>query len=277
MANLRIITDNAADRGVVSVPTGGTSGGMVAAFLQTDKKSEWHRSTARTVVYRTIWANGETVQGAGLPAISITSEATMRWRLWSDVAQTNLIGDTGVLDACPGLDMSDWDWDGELNGNAFPFGLLAKTAMWFPNALFARASEIEVADVTNPVAYLDNARQVIGPVWTPSKGASFGAQRVLNDATVNSRNDAQDLLSDIAGKNEGVVLDLKLMPEGDRARLFGLFRSAGVSRNLFMSLMPDQGMNILEQDGLFYGKRKNAPVGFDMVAAYSNRFEGEGW
>lgn len=277
MANLRVIYDNAVARGVVSVPSGGTSGNMVAAFLQTEKKSEWHRSTGLTVKYRTVWANGETVGGAGLPAINITAESTMRMRFYSDAACTLTIADTGVLSACPGLDMDDWDWDGELNGNAFPYGLLAKTAMWFPNHYFARGCDIDIADTTNPVGYLDNAGVVIGPWWEPSKGASFGVQVGVNDATENSRNDAQDLLSDIAGKSDSIALDLKLMPEADRARLFGLFRSAGISRNLFMSLQPDQTMNISEQNGLIYGKRRNAPVGFEMVGAFSNRLELEGW
>jgi hypothetical protein len=259
------------------VPVGGTGGGMVAAYLQTEKKSEWHRSTALTVRYRVVWPDGETVGGAGLPAISLTSESTMRMWFYSDVLCADVIADTGLLDACPGLDMEDWDWDGELNGNAFPYGLLAKTALWFPDHYFARGCEIEVSDVNNPAGYIDNARIVVGPWWSPSKGASFGVQVGINDATQNSRNDAQDLLSDIAGKSDSIALDLKLMPEADRARLFGLFRSAGISRNLFMSLRPDQGMNISEQDGLIYGKRKNAPIGFEMVNAFSNRLELEGW
>lgn len=276
MPNLRIIHDNAADRATTAVAST-TAGTLVMAYTQNNYKGQAHRSTGTSVTYTHTWTNGESIGGTGLPATNLTASATVRQRLYSDVAGTALIADSGIIFACPGLNLGLWDWSLPLNSNAFAFGGLSKSAVWFDAHWFAKKSVIDIVDTTNPAGYIDCARIVMGPYFEPSRNADWGVQSGVVDTTKTSRNDAGDLLADRGTLHDSMSLNLKMIPEADRAQLMRIFRSSGVGRNMFLSLLPNNANSVLEQDHMIYGKRANSPVSFDFFGAFSNKCDMEGW
>jgi hypothetical protein len=278
MPNLRIIYDNAADAGrPTTLAASTTAGTLAAANMQSDRKSMVHRSTGTSVSYTLTWANGESIGGVALPASNLSAEATIRVRLYSDTAGTALLADSGVLFACAGLNVEAWDWEGILNGNAFPFGALAKSAVWFANNWFAKCCVIDLADPTNPAGYIDNSRLVIGPTWSPIRNAKYGVQVLPFDRSDARRNDADDDIVDRRQQHDKLRLDLQYVPEADRAKLMQIIRNVGTSRKFFLSLTPGDASPVAEQDGMFYGRRANNPVTFDMPLAFSTTLDLEGW
>lgn len=276
MNNLRIIYSNAADR-ATSLAASTTAGSLVAAYMQSDIKGKAHRSTGTSVSYTLTWTDGETISGAGLPAMNLTADATARMRLWSDTGGTTLIADSGTGYACPGLDLGMWDWTLPLNANAFAYGGASKSAVWLDAAYFARRCVIDIVDTGNPAGYIDCSRLVIGNHWSPSKNADYGAKIGLIDTTESKRNDAGDLLPDLGVKHDRMQLDLKLLNEADRAQLMRIARNAGTSRNIFLSLLPGNSMSVAEQDHMIYGKRDNSDVSSDYFSVFSQSFTMEGW
>lgn len=276
MPNLRIIHDNAADR-AASLTASTTAGSLAASLMLTDFKGQAHRSTSTSVTYTLTWPAGEAIGAVALPATNLTADATVRVRLYSDTDGTALVADSGVLYACPGLNLGLWDWSMPLNANAFVFGGVSKSAVWFEDQQFARCCVIDLVDTDNPAGYIDCARLVVGAYWSPQYNANYGAQASIVDASKSSRNDAGDLLSDRGSQHDTLSLDLEHLPEADRARLMMMFRNVGTARNLFLSLLPLNASSVGEQDAMIYGKRSNSAMAFNFYNAFSNKLDLEGW
>jgi hypothetical protein len=275
MPNLRIIHDNAADRATVTAST--TAGDLVAASMLTEIKGEVHRSTGTGVTYTLAWADGESIGGVALPATNLTADATIQVRLYSDVECTALIADSGVGYACPGLNLGMWDWTVPLNANAFAFGGLSKSAVWFDDHYFAKGCKIDLVDAGNGAGYIDCSRIVAGAYWEPEYNASYGLDANVVDTSTTARNDAGDLLADRGTQHDSLSFSLDHMREGGRARLMMIFRQCGTARNLFVSIFPGGASSVAEQDHMIYGKRANSGVAHSFYAAFSNKITMEGW
>lgn len=275
--NLRIIHANYADQ-ATSLAASTTAGALVAAYMQTDKKGEAHRSTGASVTYTLTWTAGVTIGGVSLPATNLTSAATMRVRLYSDTACTALLQDSSAATACPGLAAAPWSWTTTYNANAFAYGHQSKAVAWFAaNQAGVKGCMIDLADATNPAGYIDCARIVAGPWWAPEYNASYdGCTTTLVDNTTNARTDAGDLLSDRGPMHQEMSLKLPVLPEADRAALIAVIRGNGTWRPIFLSLLPAGGTEA-EQDHMIYGKRKNSAMDHPFFANYSHAIEMEGW
>lgn len=275
MPNLRIIHDNAADRATLTASS--TAGTLVAANMLTDIKGQVHRSTGTSATYTLSWAAFETVGGVALPACNLTSDATIRVRGYDATVGGALVIDSGVRFACPGPPLGLWDWTLPLNSNAFAFGGAAKTAVWLNDHYAIKRLEIDLDDANNAAGYIDCARIVAGAYWSPKYNPPYGATANLDDGSKNSRNDAGDLLTDRGPMNDAMRFDLMYMPPKDRARMSQIMRGSGTARPVLISLMPDNGDPLLEQDSMIYGKRQNGPMGFTNCNAYGTTITIEGW
>lgn len=89
-SNLRIISDNAIHRAALFTADT-TSGTLVVANLLTDIKSEVHRATQKSVVYKARWNVAELIGGIFLPYCNLSDTATIRVRLTSEAAATNML------------------------------------------------------------------------------------------------------------------------------------------------------------------------------------------
>ena len=276
MPHLRLIHINRADQ--ASTLTASTSAsGFAASAMQNDRKGEAHRSTGTSVTYTLTWTGGTTLGAVALPATNLTSAATIRLRLYDATSAGTLLADSGTVTACPGLNLDNWAWTAARNVNAFAYGGASKAVAWLPaNVAGVKRAVIDLADSGNPAGYIDCARIVAGPWWSPERNAGYGCTHQVIDATENARTDAGDLLSDRAPMHEELTYTLPAMTEADRARLVQLTRANGVYRPVFVSLLPAAG-TAAEQDHMVYGKRKAAPVAHPFFATYTHDMTIESW
>jgi hypothetical protein len=276
MTKLRIIHDNIADS-TTSIAASTTAGALAAAYMQTDIKGQAHRSTGTSVSYTLTWSAAQTVGGVALPAINLTSAATIRARLYSDTACTALVSDSGTLTACPGLDIRVWGFS-TLDVNAFSYGGAAKTALWFPTQpATIKGCIIDIVDTGNPAGYIDCARLVIGPYFEPTYNAEYGAQVGPRDMTTNTRSDAGDLVPDSSPQHEVMSLQLSNMSEADRIRLRAILFNVGTRRSFYLSVFSAPVPSALERDHSIYGKRENSLMSLDYFAHYGNQLSIESW
>lgn len=290
MANLKIIADNAADRASITSST--TAGTLAAANMLTDLKGQVHRSTGTSVSYTLTWAAFETVAGVALPACNLTADSTIRVRGYDATIGGALVFDSGMQYAAPGPVLGQWDWSQPLNSNAFSgaiwdwpaprdsksfaYGGAVKTAVWLDNAYSVKRLVVDLVDTNNAAGFIDCARIVAGPVWSPQYNAGYGAAVSMDDGSKNSRNDGGDLLTDRFASSETLRLDLQYLPPSDRARISQIIRSTGVARPVFIALTPG-GDTLLDQETMVYGKRQNSPIAFSFYNAFSTNITLEGW
>lgn len=272
MSALRVIYDNAADRATIVASS--TAGALGVQYLKTDRKGEVHRSVGTSVDFTLTWPALEVLGGVGLPAVNFTNTSEARALAY---VGDDLVADTGWRWAAPGLDAEAWDWEGELNGNAFPDGFHAKTALWLPEQVAADKLVIQLRDPDNPAGYIDCARIVAGSYWQPTYGAAQGAQVDVPEVVTASRSDAGDLVTDRGFKYDRMTLDLSVLIPPDRARMQKLMRSNGASRPVLVSGVPTNGDPVLVQDWLIYGLRQNSPLAWAANTFHSNQLVIEGW
>jgi hypothetical protein len=90
MANLRIISDNAADRATLSAST--TAGALGVANLQNKRKGLLWRATGTTARLGATWATPERIGGVVLPFCNLSPTAAMRVRVSNELSTSNLLG-----------------------------------------------------------------------------------------------------------------------------------------------------------------------------------------
>lgn len=276
MPNLRIIHANYADQ-ATSLSASTTSGALAASNLQTDRKGDVHRSTGTSVTYTATWTAGVSIGAVALPATNLSAAATMRVRLFSDTACTAQLQDSGTNAACPGLGAAPWTWTGIFNANAFAYGYLSKAVAWFAaNQAGVKGMKVDLVDTGNPAGYIDCARVISGPWWSPQWNPEHGATVMVEDASANTRNDAGDLVTDRAPVHELLTMKLPMLSEAERAQLMQVARANGVWKNIFAALMPGDG-TAAEQDYMVYGKRKNTAIELPAFATYAHTLDMEGW
>lgn len=115
-----------------------------------------------------------------LPATNLSGTSTILVEVWnkppSEPTGRRLLASSGTIYAAPGSSVDDWDWSFALNINTlatnasfdvnnFAFGLVSKTAVWFPNQVAGKYCKITVEDSLNPKGYIDCSRIVIGGYW----------------------------------------------------------------------------------------------------------------
>lgn len=277
MPNLRVLHVNYADL-ATSLAASTTAGSLSADLMQNDRKGQAHRSTGTSVTYTATWTAGVSIGAVALPATNLSAAATIRARLYSDTACTALLQDTGAITACPGFAGVPWTWPGVYNANAFSYGALSKAVAWFSaNQAGVKGMKVDLADAGNAAGYIDCARLVAGPWWSPDAGSEYGGTTLqVVDDTQNTRTDAGDLASDRAPVHEVLTLKLVELSETERAYLKQLMSANGVWKPVFVSLFPGAG-TAAEQDHMVYGKRENSVMDLPGFAQFANQMEIKGW
>jgi hypothetical protein len=271
MPNLRVIHKNLADISTITANT--TAGNYVAANMKTDYKSQFHRTTGTTAIYTLIWSTPQTISAVVLPCTNLTSTATIRVQLQT-ANQTNIAELTTTL-AAPNTNISEFT---NATGNFFGYGAVTKIAHWFDqNYDNVRRIVITLVDINNPVGFIDCSRIICGTYWSPQYNASRdGLILTVSDTSTTSRNDAGDLISEQGFVYDQIQLNLDLLLDVDRDNLLSITRRVGVSRNILVSVFPEN-RTANELAYLVYGKRSNSSINYILPGLTSSSLEITGW
>ncbi|MGF7130528.1 hypothetical protein P3T40_002003 [Paraburkholderia sp. EB58] len=252
MPNLRVVHDNAADRGTLAASS--TAGALAAANLRTQMKAQVWRATGTSATLTLTWALPEQIACVVLPFCNLTSTATMRVRGYTLAADVDPAFDTGVRPACPysALDLFGWGTQ-PLGCNAFAFGGGTYAVAWFENAAVERLV-IDIADPDNSTGYVEASRLVAGPYWSPQKNVDWSPKLTVEDSTTNTRNDAGDLITDRGTRYRTLAVSLSWLPPADRDQLMAILRGSGFAQPVFVSLFPESDDPMQEQLYQIWGK-----------------------
>ena len=273
MAQIKIITDNAADRASVTVPS--TAAGLGADRLKTDIKGEVCRVLSGSATITLAWPTAETIGAVVIPASNLGPSSTIRVRAYADAAGATLLQDSGVQWAAPGTTLAHWDFAQPLNVNQFADGTAPLTACYLPEQAAVRKL---VIDITNPGSpFIDISRLVAGAVHAPQYCAGYGAQVGTQDMTKNSRAASGDLKSDWGPKASTLQFELGWIADSDRERVRQLL-ARGVGRWLFVSLLAGCSDPVKERDYSIYGKPSQpGSMAYASYGLHSSTFNLEGF
>jgi hypothetical protein len=282
MPNMRIISTNLTDT-TSTITASTTTTGFEIANVKSDYKSTFHRSGAATttVTYTLSWAADQTINAVSLPCTNLTSTATVQVILKNSSAAT--IVDSNTIAACTGSPIKSLNASTP-TGNLFQLGVLSKTSVWFPSTYTnVRSLTITVSDTGVAATGIDCARIVCGTYWQPTYNASRdGLDLGITDTSQNSRTDAGDLVSDRGFINDELSLNLGLLTDTDRNNLLQIIRTAGVNRNILVSVFPTDynasgPNNTTEQHYTVYGKRANSSLNYVIQGYSSSNLQITGW
>lgn len=271
MPNLRVIHNNLADTATITANT--TAGTYAASNMQTDYKSQFHRTTGTTATYTLTWAADQTVSAVVLPCTNLTSAATISVELQNSVNGQIVI--QNATTAAAGTQIAQFSTP---TGNLFAYGAVTKTGHWFTQAYTnVRKAIITLTDTTNPAGFIDCSRIICGHYWSPTYNASRdGLVVTVSDTSSTTRNDAGDLISEQGFIYDQLQLNLGVLTDTDRDTLLGITRRRGVSQNILVSVFPENRTNN-ELAYLVYGKRSNSSINYIVPGFTSTSLEITGW
>lgn len=269
MPNLRIVSDNAVGR-ATSLVASTTAGGLVAANLTRDAKSSVHRATGTSVTYTVTWTAAEPIGCVALPFCNLSPTATMRVRAYASNG-TTVLYDSGAGLACPAPALRPLGFTAAQAASAYAYGGGACARRWF-NQVSAFKLVIDIVDTANLQGYIEAACLVVGPVWSPKYNASATSVSVI-DRTEITRSAAGDQLADPGTISRKVPVDLRAMPEVDRARFLDLVRNSR-AYPVLLSVFPEDSDLALERDFTIYGRRtKDSDIAYQFLGAYATTLE----
>lgn len=249
MSQLRILTDNAADRATLTAED--TASGMGADKLKTDIKGEVCRVLDDVAQIVATWGDLQSIAAVVIPASNLGASSTIRVRLYSDEAGTDLLHDTDVQYAAPGGVLSNWDFTQPLNVNQFAFGFPPSTAVYLPEHFAVRRVVIDLEDPD--ATFIDLSRLLIGPFLTTEYNAAYGQSDGLVDMSLNSRAASGDLKTDIGPKAKRLSFYLQAILPAERGRIKRVL-DVGIGRFMWFSLLAQDGDPERERDKSIYGK-----------------------
>lgn len=258
--NLRIIFDNAADRG--SLIASSQAGALVAENLRNEKKTYLWRGTTLTESLNLIWPTAEPIGGIVLAFNNFTPNATMRARGWANVNDEIPRFDTGVKLCQPMPTLKYMSLLNPIGENAYTPGGIQQTSfgaggygvLWVPSMLSVRRLLIEISDPTNPAGYIEASRLVVGRFWQPQYNFDFGHGITYHDGGKAQRSEGGEIRNEQGAKWRSMNLSLSYLDPVDRANFIRIARTHGTTKPLFVSAFPENEDRNLEQVYQLWGQ-----------------------
>jgi hypothetical protein len=242
-------------------------------------------NTTSVTVGDSILATRVQVEGQGFASSyfpTTTAAATRAADIWSSPLGTRPLGyidtwqsytyDSGAVLACPAPAVTLRGWTAAQAASAYAYGGGAYARMWLPAAVQAYGMTVDITDANNLQGYVEAARLVAGPYWSPTYNAS-AAELDPVDTTELYRTDAGDQGANAGYIYRRVPITLETMPATDRAALVNILRNSR-AYPILLSLFPGSADLTLERDNMVYGRRpKDSNVAIQYATTYSTTVE----
>jgi hypothetical protein len=268
MPNLRIISDNAISRAVVTAST--VAGLLIASNLATDAKSSVWRATATSATLVATWPSAELISGLALLG-NFSPSTTIRVRGYADATDASILFDTGVAPACPAPAIKLRGWTAAQAASAYAYGGGAWARIWFA-AWAVKRLVVDIVDAANVQGALEAARWIAGASWSPQRTIA-DAPWTMVDSSTHFRTDAGDLETESGTTHKRMPLNFGKLVPSDRAVLAGILRNSR-AYPIFVSVFPGVADLELERDYTIYGKRsQDSEIAIQYAIAYSTTVE----
>lgn len=273
MSNLRIIYDNAIDRGTIVASS--TAGSLIASNIKNDKKSKIWRSVGTSATLTITWPTAEIVSGVMAPFCNLTATSTLRVRGYTEESDSIPFFDTGIINPVQVQPFGLWDWGAiPLGVNGYSYGGGTYAVKWFSSYYSIKKLVLDIVDSSNPAGYIECSKLVTGSAWSPIYNTGFGMSSTPTDTSVKNRSEAGDLVLTRNPRYKSMSFDLSWMQAQDRQRFNEIIAGNGLTKSLFVSLFPEDSDVEKEQTYQVYGKLSQiGGITHPMHTIYSSRID----
>jgi hypothetical protein len=271
MSNLRIIYNNAADIATITAST--TAAGFSVNNLKSTQKTQVHRSTDNSVTYTLTWSLAQKISAVALPATNLINTASIRAQLYTEVSDTDVVADTGVLTACKNRANILENTAATPTYVDFGFGGATKTSIWLNRSYTIKKL---VITVTNPHP-IDCSRIVCGTYWESSRQASNGISLDFSDPSDIVTTRSGNTYVDRKPISDSMTLSLEYIADSDRIQLLDIMRKLGSSGLIFVCVFPDNTNPELTQSYSIYGRSQNNSVQYQLYNLYNTSLTINSW
>lgn len=264
MPNLRILYNNISSTATIS--SGNEAVNFPPSNTKLDTKGSVWRSLTSSTFLQLFWNQVQSIQCVVLPFNNLSSAATIRVRVYSDLAGNTLEFDSGVLQANK---TSPERWGPTESGvNTYSYGGGNYTTVWTPLITNATRVLIDLVDTGNPQGYLEVSRVLCGTYWSPAYNTEFGVEVGYVDASSHDRSQSGNLLTDVGTLHKTLSFSLSYLTQMDKDKLMLILRHTGKRLPLFVSLFPE---STDEQAYEIYGKLSDSPtISHPMFTVYAS-------
>ena len=272
---MRILHTNVVDAASNLISTPVCVSAMPISNIKLPERGKFAR-----IVGATSWTVTGEVMGAiagfSIVGHNFTGGATVRLRLYSDIAMTVVVYDSTAL--AVGTPQT---WgnpaaspNGGLAWGVLPWmdtGLLPGTpeyfTIWFASVGNAAAFKLEVVDAGNADGFLQMGRIYMGSYWSPLVNVAYGLKKAWKEASVLARTDGGSLRTEGYLPYRFFSANFAYMAESDRGAFDTLLRKIGKRVDVLVSFYPGLG-GALERDYTAAVKFTNLPDLSSVAASY---------
>jgi hypothetical protein len=264
-----------------------TASGIASAPVMQDMGNGWFRCSAKfspttggthnigfggIATATTFYLWGAQLEAGALSSYyPTTSAAATRPLGYIDTWQSYAY-DSGTVLACPAPALTLRGWTAAQAASAYAYGGGAYARMWLPAAVQAYGMTVDITDANNLQGYVEAARLVAGPYWSPTRNAADAPMTIV-DTTEVYRTDAGDQGANAGYTYRRVPIDLSLVPPTDRATLASVLRNSR-AYPILVSVSSGSTDLSLERDNMVYGRRSSdSDVAIQYATAYSTTIE----
>ena len=229
MANVRLVTPNAADDASITVSPAAVST-LPVTNLQDSTRSKVWRSTS--LAQQTINGDFAAITAAsaiGLFHHNLSATATIRCLLYSGAGQTGstLYDSTATAVGTASAGRHSMFWPGSSGAGSSSFRILVRDDLSSPS--------------DNEDGYIEASRLVIGDYFEPGVNMSKGMQLSWQESTRQYRTDGGTLRSDNFDPYRRWSFRLALLTEAEREELLEIIRVIGMRQDFVISGYPTTG------------------------------------
>lgn len=247
---VRLIYKNLAK--VTGVAGSTAAAGYPASNVLTTDKAETWRATGKT---GTLSGSSATLQTASMAYLfgNYSPSLAVRVLLWSDVAKTTLVLDTGPVLASPAPSAEIADWTPAQAASAYAHGGGAPALVFFAPVAF-RAWEVQLDDTAGSLqTQLETAFFVLGAYFSPTYDVESGVALTLHDTAVKLRSAAGSLRARKGIRYRTMPFDLTDLTTADRKEVLRIFRYCGTTTPILVVMYPEDTDTELTRDTTIYG------------------------
>ena len=255
-SNIYFIANNRIDDAATLAATS-TAAGFDVDNLKLDEKTKVWRSTGLSTQTITItWTDPENISAVGIAFSNLTRGATVRSKLYTNVADGSPIFDTSD-------ESVDYSYGPPKGFSTIGLAAFSYGGGTYFSSLFEtvqiKKMEILVDNPANPDGYIEISKIVIGKAFTPTIGARYGAAVGHDDRTQSVRTDAGNLVTNRDTMNKILPFTLGILYPDDRRELVEMIRRNGLANPVFLSLYENSVNPEERQSHIIYGVLNELP------------------
>lgn len=272
---MRIIWRNLVNEATLTA-TPALSATLPVTNLQTDAREEVARTTSlATQTIDVTLAQDEVIQCCVIYRGNFSTGATWRVRVYKDATAMTLLYDSGTLKANPPKPLGDLEWGVDRLGVSMYDGWsYTVSELWFAPVIGAFV-RITLDDATNPDGFMQASRLFVGPCTEPEYMPSAGMLLGPKETTRQERSEAGTLHVEAGAQYRALTVTGARLPEKTRAMLGDMQRTAGMRRDVYVSVFPDEA-NARARDHRMQARLvalSPAAMGATMLVDQQLRFE----